>query len=581
MDLMSQSDLASLNECLYTHFVDLFTQPNQPERKSTIDTPDGRIYQHVVPSYGVARALETSLSEALNTKCLLLPTGSSAGGVVVPAYEYSQEGHICRYDSDVDYMFCIDFSDLFRWCHNNAEGVKKQDDLGKVVPLLENSKEHPGFCLVKLHPDLTEYLSTHFDVSITRHGSLIHNERKLSLMLCVSVILFLVIPFCQVLHHHCLVFVLLTFLTFLLFVNCEKDNETALLWGTLANFFKTKVIKPEPGHGAGEVVLGPQDFMAFVYFILNLVRYSTKYQIKSFDGNLEIDLELDSFVSFIITGPSIQTIIDLTKFKESDILDVAYVSYSPRVVENDDEASPACHDNSEVAESQNTANDSKSADRSIITSEDMDLVPALSLGGWPVAAAAWLARKRQWPDENLVREIHQGGFHLVTVQPKSGWDTRDLWRISFSKAELSLLRALSDKSWCKHTYRIFKWLVKGGIKNPKGVLPSYFLLTIFFWTLESHHPDSWNNKSLATYTLLLLDKLIFCLAHQHLPNYFIPESNLMKHMDPQSRQTVLKRVSTLRRDPMRFCVRPNSIPWDPELTGITIEDMLAWSDGNN
>ena len=71
-----------------------------------------------------------------------------------------------------------------------------------------------------------------------------------------------------------------------------------------------------------------------------------------------------------------------------------------------------------------------------------DFVPSLECEGWPAIANTFLSRERQWPPKHLIDQIVKDGFHIV---PKCslGGDKELEWRISFSKAEITLFENMT------------------------------------------------------------------------------------------------------------------------------------------
>ena len=301
--------------------------------------------------------------------------------------------------------------------------------------------------------------------------------------------------------------------------------------------------------------LHPLKFLSGVHVMFKMTLHMAKYMQFSRETFKVEEVEFSKIMRSSLSGPSIQTTLDFSCLSESPIGTTSCKAYLE----------------GESTEADDTAED--------INEQDMDIVPAITFRTWPCVAQSWLKRPRKWPGGELVARIKNGGFHVVAVNPKSGQprDVRHLWRISFSRAELLLMEAIgSNESWCKQTYRILKMVIKYHLVGPKGVLASYHLKTIFLWTLEEHPPGEWTNKTLAFFFLKMLDKLLHCLGRRLLPHYFIPENNLFGKLNREALGVVLRLVSRIRRDPMRYITRPDVVRWDVKLTGITIEDMLAW-----
>lgn len=216
------------------------------------------------------------------------------------------------------------------------------------------------------------------------------------------------------------------------------------------------------------------------------------------------------------------------------------------------------------------------------THEELDFVPFLHIPVWPKVADKWCSRKRNWPSKEIVDKVMVLGFHCVTCKPH-GWVSPVegqclLWRMSFSRAEMVLLQSIPNKAWCKHTCRIVKYVLKRHFANPKGVLSSYLIKTVFFWTLEDYPPELWTNQNMDIMFKLMIKKLIHSFASRHLPHYFLQNYNLLEAVNREFCQEVLKKLIKVYNEPMKYLIRQHVEPWDDELAGMSIEEMLQYCD---
>lgn len=118
----------------------------------------------------------------------------------------------------------------------------------------------------------------------------------------------------------------------------------------------------------------------------------------------------------------------------------------------------------------------------------VDLVPAIRIPEWPLAAAGWISRSRLWPPQSLVDEIVSQGVMVVCKAGVNGNVNTD-WRLSFSKAEIILI---SDRNHParQQGLRILKFMVKYLI-SPPSILTSYHCKTVFLWACERLPPSFW------------------------------------------------------------------------------------------
>ena len=156
-----------------------------------------------------------------------------------------------------------------------------------------------------------------------------------------------------------------------------------------------------------------------------------------------------------------------------------------------------------------------------------DLVLALSCAGWPLSANEWITRARMWPDEDLIKKIAQNGFHIVPkISPEGDF------RLSFSSAETTLI-----KHWSSFQHKVVK-AFKAVIKyyqnfwssNMNQIITTYHLKTIAFWYIEKRTQNCFNEGSVASHLVLLLQELAEALRKQELPMYFMPKVNLLKNI---------------------------------------------------
>lgn len=205
---------------------------------------------------------------------------------------------------------------------------------------------------------------------------------------------------------------------------------------------------------------------------------------------------------------------------------------------------------------------------------EVDFVPAFYFSGWPKQATAWRDRDRKWPTLDLVQQVLDGGYHVV---PKSSSEKSvDYeWRVSFSYAENTILKAIHKYSWCKQCYRIVKCLVKYHVSLP-SIITTYHCKTVFLWTLERYPPATWTEENLGKRFLGIIDQILHALSQRSLPQYFIPENNLFEHLNEDFLQTVSKQLSKIRQDPSRYIYRKGCKPWSEEDTRLSIEEMLNW-----
>ena len=118
---------------------------------------------------------------------------------------------------------------------------------------------------------------------------------------------------------------------------------------------------------------------------------------------------------------------------------------------------------------------------------ERDFVFGLRYYGWPEQAKEWITRTRcyDWPSNPTVQRIKQNGIHIVPVKSHNESAKDNEWRLSFSAAELELVKIIPTK--VKLSYAILKSFIKIDLKSfqPK-IFSSYQLKTTLFWWMESN-----------------------------------------------------------------------------------------------
>ena len=206
-----------------------------------------------------------------------------------------------------------------------------------------------------------------------------------------------------------------------------------------------------------------------------------------------------------------------------------------------------------------------------------DIVLALSCDGWPLSAKEWITRERNWPDEELVNKVAQGGFHIV---PKSS--SEGDFRLSFSFAETTLIKHWSPLQ--HKVMRSFKAVVKCHqsiwSSNVKEIISTYHLKTIAFWHFEKTVQDSFTEETVVTHLVLLLQELAEALMKLELPMYFMPKVNLLKSVeDYEDAVDTAEKIFHLSRDYVAMThtvAKLAKIDYDATMTNILKDFDMIW-----
>ena len=168
---------------------------------------------------------------------------------------------------------------------------------------------------------------------------------------------------------------------------------------------------------------------------------------------------------------------------------------------------------------------------------------------WPPEAFEWKDRKRchGWPDMNTINLVIKNGCHVVNAAhiDCSGDDFQ--WRISFSKAEIILIRSWSpSQQLVYHLLRYFakRELMRKEWRNTDEILSTYSFKTLMLWQCEQRPWSWWNSRSLMGICCDLLKIMFDWLTVKLCRNYFIKDCNLFDHeMNESNSKLILSKLS--------------------------------------
>lgn len=170
-----------------------------------------------------------------------------------------------------------------------------------------------------------------------------------------------------------------------------------------------------------------------------------------------------------------------------------------------------------------------------------DYVPCLRCERWTTLAGGWAVdrtRAVDWPSKELILEIISEGCHVVPVFCHDNTESnlsQTEWRLSFSNAEKKLIHSLATEQ--RQSYIMAKLIMKQVIQEMKDSVSgttvekapsSYHLKTIFLWKCEEKPLEKW--RHLLESVVDLLKTLVDHLRLGNIPQYFIPENNLIDHI---------------------------------------------------
>ncbi|KAK3093079.1 hypothetical protein FSP39_010798 [Pinctada imbricata] len=164
-----------------------------------------------------------------------------------------------------------------------------------------------------------------------------------------------------------------------------------------------------------------------------------------------------------------------------------------------------------------------------VGSWEYDHACCISCSFWPDVANDWLTRKRSnnWPLSGMIQNIVQNGCHVVPVGDPDSPSGQHEWRLSFSVAERTLMHSFNHTQFL--VYNLLRLTLKRIMeKSFPGVLCSYFMKTMLFYTAEKTPLHLWRENNLESCFKTCLSVLYDYVDNIYCPNYFIPEYNMMK-----------------------------------------------------
>ncbi|XP_033118432.1 uncharacterized protein LOC117118053 [Anneissia japonica] len=201
-----------------------------------------------------------------------------------------------------------------------------------------------------------------------------------------------------------------------------------------------------------------------------------------------------------------------------------------------------------------------------IRTEMGDTVYCLKCQSWPPFTSKFFARGKlnNWPPQKLLDKVKGLECYVVPVGCP-GSETYDIeWRLSFSVAEKELVTELHESyANCMFALKLIKkkYIIYSDSEKPTPFC-SYFIKTACLWMCETFpHLD----YSIMDLIRKVLDWLIDCYQHKHLPHYFIPQHNLIGHLSRESCDNVRQQLKEVEGD-----------LWTKVLLSIDSEEDYDW-----
>jgi len=182
----------------------------------------------------------------------------------------------------------------------------------------------------------------------------------------------------------------------------------------------------------------------------------------------------------------------------------------------------------------------------IIRGIKADCVPSMRCLHWPSQAAEWPKRSRYygWPNIATIDTVVVNGCDVVqAVHPlckQNEWMNKHQWRLSFSRAEVTLLNSWTPVQ--QMVYHMLRFVLKREVfpktdeNSPDSLkLSNYHVKTLMLWECEQK-PETWWSleSSLVRLCSSLLQKLCDCVENRYCQHYFVGNCNLLGHLEDTS-----------------------------------------------
>lgn len=175
-----------------------------------------------------------------------------------------------------------------------------------------------------------------------------------------------------------------------------------------------------------------------------------------------------------------------------------------------------------------------------------DIVPVVSFRGWPAVAMGWLSDSHFWDDIVQEEEVITG-FHLVPASSTMGNHEVE-WRLSFARSEVQLKRFIP--SAFMKTFYAYKAIMTRALGRYCKIVKPYILRSLLLWACDRVKLDQLGKEDTISEMLLgLIDDMLQCLISRSCPNYFIPQYNMIGHLDDTTVLKLCQVILMVRSDP--------------------------------
>ena len=172
----------------------------------------------------------------------------------------------------------------------------------------------------------------------------------------------------------------------------------------------------------------------------------------------------------------------------------------------------------------------------------------LEYGVWPRQAYNWTKREPQsgWPSKETIREASEKGCLIIRRAHEFSEHPDIEWQFVFNEAEKVLVQSFTDAMM--YCFRVFKTLVDHQTRNLKVKPKTYWQLTAMFYSSERIPHQVWFSNP-GGCIMFLISWLYNHIHQKNLPHYFIPENNMIEHVDDEEMKYLETSLQAIRLFP--------------------------------
>ncbi|OWF42533.1 Cyclic GMP-AMP synthase [Mizuhopecten yessoensis] len=161
--------------------------------------------------------------------------------------------------------------------------------------------------------------------------------------------------------------------------------------------------------------------------------------------------------------------------------------------------------------------------------KEIDIAFSFHCRSWPDSLSDFRSRTIycRWPSRDLVNYIVRDGCYFVAIGDKHSSMNAMQWRISFAKAEKSLVMSFNHVQF--KTYALLKIFLKECLEREesiKDLLCSYFMKTIMFHAIEHSTSSMWVDENIVQCFWFCFTILLEFVQTGYCPNYFVLTHNM-------------------------------------------------------